>query len=491
MPDDFEVLITAQEAWPAFEHAVLNSKSEIIAGFRIFDLRTKLRSKEAQAIGQDWFDLIAHVAARGVSFDLTISDFDPVFGTELHEMTWTTMRQCHALKEVLGHHADKVQIRAHLHPATAGTVPWLAFLPSSLKRQNAALAELTPSRKARQAVQLKRNKLPRMHTVTHHQKLAVIDGEVLYIGGLDLNERRWDTPKHDLPASKTWSDVQVLMRGPEAQEARAHLKSFVAASEGKTPPSKARSIKRTLSMPRQVQFPFLSPRSALTEIEEAHLSAFKDARHLIHIETQFFRSSRIADALASAASKRPDLKLLLILPALPEALSIDDNDGLDTRYGMSLQKSALATIKDGFGERLILATPVRPMLANRETLQTLCGSPTIHVHNKALVVDDRYTMIGSANLNGRSLRWDTEVAVETNIPARVAHARKKLLQHWWFDPIPDAAYELETLHDWWQRSIRRNGVVRPENRTGFLVPHDPANRDDLAQPLPGVTEDIV
>ena len=491
MSDDFKVLITAEEAWPAFERAVLNAKSEIVAGFRIFDLRTKLRSPEARAVGDDWFDLIAHIAQRGVVFDLTISDFDPVFGTSLHELTWATVRYGIALKEVIGEHAENVNIRAHLHPAKAGTLPWLAFLPSGLKRQTDEMSKLNPARRARQAIGLRDGSLPQLNTVTHHQKLAVIDGEQLYIGGLDLNERRWDTQKHDLPASKTWSDVQVLMRGPEAQEARAHLKIFGAACEGKEPPSKARHIKRTLSTPRQIQFPFLSPKSALTEIEDAHLQAFKTAQYLIHIETQYFRSSRIADALAAVAKRNPELNLLIILPALPEELSVEGNDGLDMKYGLALQKSALDAITDAFGARLTLATPVRPVLALRETDQTLCGSPTIHVHNKVLVIDQSYAMIGSANLNGRSLRWDTEVAVETRKAEHVAHARQKLLQHWWFDPLPMTAQAPETLHPWWQDSIQRNGVARPENRTGFLVPHDPENRAALAQPLPGVTEDMV
>ena len=31
---------------------------------------------------------------------------------------------------------------------------------------------------------------------THHQKTAMVDGEVAFVGGLDLAENRWDTPEH-------------------------------------------------------------------------------------------------------------------------------------------------------------------------------------------------------------------------------------------------------------------------------------------------------
>jgi phosphatidylserine/phosphatidylglycerophosphate/cardiolipin synthase-like enzyme len=491
MPDDFEVLITAEEAWPAFERAVLSAERDIVAGFRIFDMRTRLRSPEARRVGEDWFDLLAHVIRRGVSFHLIVSDFDPVIGTSLHALAWTTVRQGTALCEIAGPGSGTVRVMADLHPAKAGTMPWLAFLPFVMKRKKAAMAGVTAEQLERQTVRLGTEPAPDIHTVTHHQKLAVIDGKTLYLGGLDLNERRWDTRRHDLDARDTWSDVQVILRGPEAAEARDHLLTFQDACAGRRPPSDARHIKRTLSARRRLQFPFLAPRTVLSEIETAHVDAFKAARHLVHIETQFFRSQRIATALADAAARNRDLHLLLVLPALPEALSIDGNSGLETRYGMALQKSALELVTEAFADRVLLTTPVRPVLAPRDTQQSLCGSPTIHVHNKVLVTDDDYAMIGSANLNGRSLHWDTEVAIDTRDRDRVAHTRRRLLQHWWFDPLPEQARDIRTLFPWWRDQIKRNSVARPENRAGFLVRHDVENSAELTQPLPGVTENLV
>jgi phosphatidylserine/phosphatidylglycerophosphate/cardiolipin synthase-like enzyme len=100
-------------------------------------------------------------------------------------------------------------------------------------------------------------------------------------------------------------------------------------------------------------------------------------------------------------------------------------------------------------------------------------------------------MIGSANLNGRSLHWDTEVAIDTRDRDRVAHTRRRLLQHWWFDPLPEQARDIRTLFPWWRDQIKRNSVARPENRAGFLVRHDVENSAELTQPLPGVTENLV
>ncbi|MGP6087398.1 phospholipase D family protein [Antarctobacter jejuensis] len=491
MASDFEVLITADEAWPAFERAVLNARKQITAGFRIFDMRTKLRSAEAKEIGEDWFDLLLHAARRGVAIDLTVSDFDPVMATYLHELSWTTVRQGAALSVAAGADAGRVRVRAHMHPAQAGILPWLAFLPSVLRKKWDALKSVGTARRKFAAVGLDRRLLPRLHTVSHHQKVAVIDDEWLYVGGLDLNERRYDTPEHAQPARMTWSDVQVLMRGPEAKAARRHLETLEQVTAGRLAPPAVPGLKRTLSAPRRLQLPYLSPRTLVSEIEEAHLNAFRTARHLIYIETQFIRSSRIAEALAEAAVRNPSLTAMIVLPGLPEDVAFDSSESIDARYGLALKKQAVDRLQAAFGPRLTLATPVRPVMAARPTTETLAGSPLIHVHNKVLVRDDDLVLIGSANLNGRSMRWDTELAVEITQAQRVAHARQRLLAHWWHDPLPDTARAPQTLQGWWQREIAKNGICRPENRLGLLVPHDADKGADLATPLPGVTEDIV
>ncbi|SMX48694.1 phospholipase D family protein [Maliponia aquimaris] len=491
MPRDIEVLITAAEAWPAFERAVLEARDHITMGFRIFDLSTRLRSPEARAIGTDWFDLLAHALRRGVRVALTVSDFDPVMATGLHELSWRTVRQGVALAEVTGAGPERLCIRAHMHPAQAGGLPWLAFLPAVLRRKWQALNEVGAARRRFQAVGLRRAALPRLHTVSHHQKVAAIDDEVLYVGGLDLNERRYDSPEHDRPAARTWSDVQLILRGPEARAARMHLETLEEVTAGRTAPPDTPGLKRTLSMPRRFQLPFVSPHTLVSEIEAAHLDAFATARHLIYVETQYLRSGRIARGLARAAKRNPELTAVLILPGLPEELAFDASDSLDVRYGLALQREAVARLRDAFGARLTLASPVRPVLAARTTPETLAGSPLIYVHNKVLVRDDDYALIGSANLNGRSMRWDTELAVDLSGAEQVAALRARLIDHWWQGPLPAEATAPETLQPWWQAEITRNALRRPENRRGLLVPYDAEAGAAMAQPLPGVTEDIV
>ncbi|MFN3208708.1 MAG: phospholipase D family protein [Roseovarius sp.] len=488
---DFQVMVTAHEAWPVFERAVLKARSHIVASFRIFDLSTELRSEEARKIGKTWFDLFEHLLCRGVRIDLTVSDFDPVFATELHRLTWRTVRQATALAEVSDCPVKNLRIRAHLHPAKAGRLPWLAFLPAVLQRRSKRLMALSDDQRMREAVRLRDDELPELHTTSHHQKIAVIDDEVVYIGGLDLNERRFDTPDHDRIAALTWSDVQILVRGPEALEAAHHVKTFLLSIDACRKPAPMKYLRRTLSAPRRTQLPYVSPKTLLHEIEEDHLNAFRRAKDLIYIETQYLRARGLARRLAKEGRKRRDLHAIVILPGLPDEVAYSSEVGIDARYGMSLQHDSIQILRDSFGDRVLVATPVQPRFAARDTKQTLSGSPLIHVHNKVLVQDDRFALVGSANLNGRSLYWDTEAALRITDPDRIATLRERLMSHWWFEDLPPEARRHDTMFSWWARKVAENSVMNPENRHGFLVHHDSAQLRDTWLNLPGVTENIV
>ncbi|NKX42473.1 phosphatidylserine synthase, partial [Rhodobacteraceae bacterium R_SAG2] len=306
--DMFEVLVTAQEAWPAFERAVLGAETVVRASFRIFDFATFLHSDEAKELGTTWADLVEHILRKGVDFDLVVSDFDALMAEDLHGKSQATLKQARDIQAKL--RADpptkcgKLTVRAALHPARAGLVPRLAFGPFVKRRKKKVIR----GRKSRD----QSSWLPELSPVTHHQKLAVIDGTTLYVGGLDLNNRRYDTPDHDQVAEQTWADVQLILKGPEAAEADAYLQEFETLVAGKETPKEGIHLRRTLSAPRKLGFWAVSPQTVAREIEEDFLNAFERARHMIYMETQFLRSSVLANGLAEAAQRNPDLSVILV-----------------------------------------------------------------------------------------------------------------------------------------------------------------------------------
>ncbi|MCB1380861.1 MAG: hypothetical protein KDK89_21210, partial [Alphaproteobacteria bacterium] len=148
------VLLTAEEAYPVLERACLEAKTEIWAGFRVFDPRTRLRSEQARRIGETWFDLILHSLKRGVRINLVMADFDPLGAPKLHRGTWRAMRMLITAAELAGA-GERLRLVAGLHPARTGLLPRLLFWPLILKRQLATAQRLNrlPRNKRRAALQ--------------------------------------------------------------------------------------------------------------------------------------------------------------------------------------------------------------------------------------------------------------------------------------------------------------------------------------------------
>ena len=503
----FEVLLTAAEAYPRFEEQFLDTQSEIVAGFRVFDPWTKLRSARGQMVGETWFDLIVDTLNRGITIDLTLTDFDPVVRMDMHLYAWQCLRGIIAAGEA-SRNPRNLDVRITMHPARLGALPRTALWLRSVKeiRQQVARItkanDLTASELLAQApgvrplvklngkeARARRFPPPPLVPVTHHQKLAVFDGKRLYIGGLDLNNRRYDSPEHERRAEDTWHDVQVLVDGPVATEARNHLKEMQNGFLGK-PVAKPEKLVRTMSAKRRFALPFMSPRQVVSEIADFHHDAIQRSEELIYFETQFFRDEALAKALSARAMAAPNLTLVMMLPAAPEDIAFTDTWGPDAAFGEHLQGKCLDILFDGFGSRAFVGSPVRPQTQITEGRDTHFDAPIIYLHAKVSIFDDHSGVISSANLNGRSLHWDTEAGVKTENEAEVAQIRQRCFAHWLGDDAGSEFYGLRTACDAWAKRAASNAQTVPEDRLGFVVPHMPSLGKEDAQPLPGVPPEM-
>ena len=457
-----------------------------------------------------------HTLRRGVEVRIVLSDFDPVARPRLHRATWRTVRMFWAAAEMAGPGARLVVIPS-MHSAVAGLWPRLLFWPvvqSRLVRVAGWLRRQVGSHRMRALREMPgvsgllaaKDALPRprlfslppLYPATHHQKLAVFDGTRLYIGGLDLDERFYDTPDHRLPGHETWHDVQLMLQGPVAADARAHLAGFLEIISGKVPPQVpapergALRFVRTLSRRRgRGAWRFISPEPAVHEIETAHHAAADQAERLIYVETQYFRNRRLARHLAEEARRKPDLRMILILPAAPDDVAFEGSTGLDARLGEFLQAKCLRVLRRGFGRRLFVGGAAQPRRTRAKGRAQLKGAPLIYIHAKVSIFDDQTAIVSSANLNGRSLRWDTEAGVVLTDPETVAGLRQRLMAHWlpegagadFFDP--DRAVQA-----WWALAAR-NARLAPEKRRGFLMPYDLKSAEDFGRAVPLIPDEMV
>ncbi len=492
------------------ERAFLAAKSEVSAGYRVFDLSTKLRSDEGKAIGEDWFDLIVHVLRKGVSMFFVLSDFDPVLAPGLHCASWRSRRAFVSARELAGPSA-RLTVTNAAHSARVGIAPRLLLWPQLVKELNRtakSLNEATSSQRARRLecspglrpllreapdgrLSARRWPVPPLVPGTHHQKICVIDRQTAFIGGLDLDERRYDDKRHERVRDETWQDVQLVCSGAVAKDVHSHLHEFLSIVAGRASPTAEGRLLRTLSRKRKTDWPFLGPKPVVRTLAEDHHRLIGRARELIYLETQFLRDRALCRRLARAARTNPNLTLIVVIPAAPETVAFDGATGSDARYGEFLQAKCVAMLRGAFGERLTICSPVRPKVLDTNQRDTLCGSPIIYVHSKVSLFDCDRAIVSSANLNGRSLNWDTEAGVKLNEQAHVAQLQNRIFRHWLGADAGAEFFDPKTAAALWAERSRRNAEVPPEKRKGFLVPYDVRPAEAFGTRLPFIPEAMV
>ncbi|SIS66663.1 phospholipase D1/2 [Roseivivax lentus] len=489
-------LITASEVYPELERMIAGAEEEVLLSFRIFDPETALRRPELREQGlETWADLITELVRRGVRVRIVLTDFDPLFASPLHRAAWA------AASRLADDAEGDLQLLCAPHGQEVGWL-WRSMLWMKIAEKLRLLRaeppeKLTPVQRAMLKVR------PRLRPVSIHQKCAVVDGTTCMIGGLDVNERRWDDNAHDRPGEETWHDVSMAVDGPFAGIARAHLiETWNAAFDGgaadlgtNARPMAAESrpqgtsdlrLVRTVSAPRSGPLAF-GPRHHHREHEETLIRAFGAARDTIYIETQFLRHAPLVQALNTAAQDRPDLNLIVLLPVEPERVLYDGDRSLNARHAHALQTRALTDLTDAFGDRIALVTPAQRTASEEPKRADLHGAASIYVHAKVTLIDDAFGLVGSANLNGRSLRWDTEASVLFRDQAVIDDLRRRLAGKWLGAAAETGDIRSAAL---WRKTAQANADRAPAERSGFVLPYPLGRAQRFSRFLPILPADM-
>ena len=280
----------------------------------------------------------------------------------------------------------------------------------------------------------------------HHQKLFVIrrqgepERDVAFVGGIDLcYTRRDDAEHHGDPQQAPidpryqgrapWHDAALELRGPIVGDL---LRTFIERWDDPTPLDRRTPyrmvVQRKAHMPRHPKklpesFPDPQPsgRHAVQvlrtysakrphfpfaphgerSIARAYEKAFRRAKSLIYVEDQYLWSRVVAEGIADALRRSPELRVIAVVPRYPDqdtALT-----GPPNRLG---QVDAIRTLKEAAPDRFAVYD-----LENGE------GVP-IYVHAKVCVVDDVWMTVGSDNFNRRSWTNDSELTCAVIDPER-------------------------------------------------------------------------
>lgn len=94
----------------------------------------------------------------------------------------------------------------------------------------------------------------------------------------------------------------------------------------------------------------------------------------------------------------------------------------------------------------------------------------MNVHSKLLIVDDVFALIGSANLNRRSMVSDNEIDIGTDRPGVASGLRHKLFQVLLGDEagtsvnLASNAVDWPSMYDIWKRCLDRNWELRHQKK---------------------------
>ncbi|WP_445192930.1 phospholipase D-like domain-containing protein [Sphingomonas sp. Tas61C01] len=290
---------------------------------------------------------------------------------------------------------------------------------------------------------LKLMRHPRIHVrldghhptgASHHQKIVCIDDCLAFCGGIDMTDERWDTCDHRdhdprrLSASgkphKPWHDATTAVSGPAASALAEICRERWLLGTGETlAPVEARrncwpaalepmfeNIEIGIAQTR----PEMPTEIGLLQIEALFLDQIASARRHVYCESQYFASRRIAEAIARRLDEPDGPEFVIVNPVTAQGwLEPLAMDTARARLMEALKR------RDKHG-RLRMYHPY-----------TAGGTP-IYVHAKLTFVDDRQLRVGSANMNNRSLRLDTEcdlivVADDEATAATILDVRNRLL----------------------------------------------------------------
>ncbi len=295
---------------------------------------------------------------------------------------------------------------------------------------------------------------------SHHQKIVVIDDCLAFTGGIDLTSSRWDTPAHapDDPARRTPGktryqpihDLQVMFDGPAAGAmARLVHERWQRSRRSRTAPRPfhpAPADTDTEPWPASVEPDFVDielgialtqpayeGRETVHQVRALHVAAVAAARRNIYIENQYFTAGAIGTALCERIGQTPGPDVAVVCPF---------------RQSGWLQEATMGVLRARL-HRLIQAADPNGRYAMYAPAIDADHGIFINVHSKVMIVDERVLLIGTANLNNRSMVLDTEccVAIDARddplVQTTIARIRNQLLAEHLDTSEADVAQALE------------------------------------------------
>jgi cardiolipin synthase len=224
-----------------------------------------------------------------------------------------------------------------------------------------------------------------------HRKVAVVDGEVVFAGGMNLANDYMGPPLNE-GTTPRWRDVVAVVKGPVAADAAALFESdWVYCGGSKRPANDPTATAIASWGGARVQFMPIGPDMTTDTIYDVFLNGIFKACERIAIVTPYYvPDDALQHALVLAA--RRGVKTELLIPAWSNHRIAD--------------------------------------MARREFVRELSANGVVvhyyargMVHAKAMVIDDDFAYVGSPNFDMRSLFLNYEDALCVYSAEAIAEVR--------------------------------------------------------------------
>jgi len=268
----------------------------------------------------------------------------------------------------------------------------------------------------------------------NHRKLLVIDEEVGYFGGMNVSATGDPpTPKGSAPSSGggSWRDVHVRLAGPDQVAiADSYARSWRRA-HGEKVRRRRRSYRRGILSLRHDAILFFDsgPGARFTRVARVFARVLRQASSSIDISMAYFVPvGRVLRAILRA--KRKGAAIRVVIPSHSDVPMVE----------WAARHLYRGLLRRGF---------------------TLYERQIRMLHSKLIVVDREWTVVGSANLDARSLYFNFEFIavirskelarlmvgiIDEEIAQSERITKEKLTAWpWWHRWLAQAAYQLR----WW------------------------------------------
>ena len=302
------------------------------------------------------------------------------------------------------------------------------------------------------------------HGVLHHpieslhQKIAIVDGTHAFVGGIDMlielsgDYDRWDTHFHHYSSPlrsneedrtpHNWHDAHAIIEGPAVGDVELNFRQrwndvvqrhewdnqlLVPVHPLPSPLESTSLVQVARTIPAHTYS--FAPEDGIQGTAQLYANALSNAHHFVYMENQYFWTHAFFGIdRPRLGTDSPDMERNIheLAAALQRgatvALVLPDHPNV----GRAFTDAGLVRLREEASEAAAQGRIQAFSLTASSEVDGEEDYRPIYVHAKVTIIDDLWSTVGSANLNNRGMRDDTEMNVAA-FNAELARGLRMLL----------------------------------------------------------------